>query len=49
MDIKSAPFHSPFGDRELTVTVCSYAVNKRLAINLRGEMNRVQRMSQVAL
>ena len=34
MDIKSAPFHSPYGDRELTVTVCSYAVNKRLAIDL---------------
>lgn len=34
MDIKTAPFHSPFGDHELTVTVCSYAVNKRLAVNL---------------
>ena len=34
MDIKSAPFHSPYGDHELTVTVCSYAVNKRLAIDL---------------
>ena len=34
MDIKTAPFHGPFGDHELTVTVCSYAVNKRLAVNL---------------
>ena len=34
MDIKTAPFHSPRGDHELTVTVCSYAVNKRLAIDL---------------
>lgn len=34
MDIKTAPYHSPFGDYELTVTVCSYAVNKRLAVNL---------------
>ena len=34
MDIKTAPFHGPFGDYELTVTVCSYAVNKRLAVNL---------------
>lgn len=34
MDIKTAPFHGPFGNHELTVTVCSYAVNKRLAVNL---------------
>lgn len=34
MDIKSAPFHSPYGDYELTVTVCSYAQNGRLAVNL---------------
>ncbi len=34
MDIKSVPFHSPFGDFELTVTVCSYAQNGRLAVNL---------------
>lgn len=34
MDIKTAPFHGPFGDHELTVTICSYAVNKRLAVNL---------------
>ena len=34
MDIKSVPFQSPFGARELTVTVCSYAQNKRLAVSL---------------
>lgn len=34
MDIKSVPFHNAFGEYELTVTVCSYAVNKRLAIDL---------------
>lgn len=34
MDIKTAPFYGPFGDHELTVTVYSYAVNKRLAVNL---------------
>jgi len=34
LDIKSAPFHSPYGDYELTVTVCSYAQNGRLAVNL---------------
>ena len=34
MDIKSVPFHSPFGDYELTVTVCSYAQNGRLAVSL---------------
>ena len=34
MDIKSAPFHSPFGDYELTVTVGSYAQNGRLAVSL---------------
>lgn len=33
-DIKSAPFQSPFGDYELTVTVCSYAQNGRLAVSL---------------
>lgn len=34
MDIKSIPFHGPFGEHELTVTVCSYAQNGRLAVNL---------------
>ena len=34
MDIKSAPFHSPFGDYELTVAVSSYAQNGRLAVSL---------------
>lgn len=34
MDIKSVPFHSSFGEHELTVTVCSYAQNGRLAVSL---------------
>ena len=34
MDIKSVPFRSPYGEYELTVTVCSYAQNGRLAVNL---------------
>lgn len=32
--IKSTPFRGPFGEHELTVTVCSYAQNGRLAVNL---------------
>lgn len=34
MDIKTAPYHSPYGDYELTAAVRSYAVNKRLAVSL---------------
>ncbi len=34
MDIKSVPYHTPDGDYEITVTVSSYAVNGRLAVNL---------------
>ncbi len=34
MDVKSVPFHSPYGDFELTVTVRSYAQNRRLAVTL---------------
>jgi len=32
--IKSVPYHTPDGDYEITLTVCSYAVNGRLAVNL---------------
>ncbi len=34
MDIKSVPYHTSDGDYEITVTVSSYAVNGRLAVNL---------------
>lgn len=34
MDIKSVPFQGPFGEYELTATVCSYATNGRLAVDL---------------
>ncbi len=34
MGIKSVPYHTPDGDYEITVTVSSYAVNERLAVNL---------------
>lgn len=34
MDIKTIPYHTPGGDYEITVTVCSFATNARLAVNL---------------
>ncbi len=34
MGVKSVPYHTPDGDYEITVTVSSYAVNERLAVNL---------------
>lgn len=34
MDVKSVPYHTPDGDYEITVTVCSFATNGRLAVNL---------------